>query len=467
MQSQRYKQELDNIQASEEFKENTKELLRLELQQPAPQEEQEPAKKRIQVLLRPRRIAAVAAAVVLLVGSVAVLKNAASFLGEQYGGAMQKAAALPEAAFQYSTANEAGARASTYFSGGVAEDAALTDGALNEPQPAGGVADSGKKSFEELPRIVLETPVQGQSGVFYQYGIENVLSDWPLDEAEAAPQALPVYSNTYRQTSSGYVPDGLSQTEMEALLWEQAQALALEIEAGELETGYVPTEVGGEATGLYSVAATAADATTITVLRSGEVNIVFGSPLVPGAGTAPGAEEGLPEHEAYLDKLIQEYSLILGGMQSPRGVAAQTRKADGTPAWTYWVYDEKEDQPWALYLNRSTSGLLFTVDEAGRLAGLTLRRADTLPQKGKCPVIARQSAEQRLLAGDGYSFAEGAKTPTQGQIAQTDLIYLYIPEAQFVLPHYKFYIETGKAGDGLAQYTEWYLPAVDFAYLAP
>lgn len=469
MQKNIYKKELNQIEASEEFKTRTKKFLAQQLEQADAQAKTHPKA----VWFSPRRIAGMAAALAVLVVGGLVLKNTIATLQDKIANIQEQKqflAMMDGTGMVESSLATAEPKQSWYFApaallkeaGSQVPNAALPSAAAAPAPRAALETAPAAEEAEELPLLPVEWPawITGADATcLYQKGIEEHLSDWPQSE----PVALPVYRNTKRQSSQGYLPSGPAQPALEALIAEQAAALNQSIQ--EYTATSIPTEEEGETQGLYSVTGTAQNGTTFTALRNEQVEIVFAAPL-PLAATA---QEDMAAHQSTLQTLMQEYAPLLHGMKNPTGVVVLNRNAAGEPFWTYQVYDKIEESDAAFYAGRSLSGLWFVTNAEGQLTGLTMRRAGVQQPVGMYPLLPLQKAKEKLLAGEGISPMEGAAPQKMEQIAKVEIVYLENPEAQFLLPFYKFYVAVSPQPEGLPQglesFAEWIVPAVDPAFL--
>ncbi|MDL2323852.1 hypothetical protein LJC61_01695 [Ruminococcaceae bacterium OttesenSCG-928-A16] len=458
MRHQDYKDELQKIQASEAFKAKTKQMLLAELETPTPEE---PAKPKT-AWFTPRRIVATAAAVVVLAGGVVAVRGVFSSLNSSMATIQQGQAFFNEATAATGAASvPAGNQPSGYF----APQQPQAPQQQAAPKMAALSPYEGMPNGDSLPDLPAAAQAEeGQQKELAQLqldDIQNYTNDWALQAGEEVPfTTLPVYRKMLQQTATGYVPSGLSQQQMEEVLYEQAAALGLYVQR--VEPQNIEMETGGVQQGLYTVTGTVAGGTTLTVWRSGQVQVQFGQPVNPAAGQAPATGDEMQAHLQYLQALITEYTPLLSGMQTPTAMVTHQQSAAGAQ-WCYWVYDAGGTAEGAL-LNRSLAGVQFAFNSDGLLTELNMRRAELLELVAETPVLTVAEAETILLAGQGAALAGAQQPPTKQNIAKVDLVYDDDPTAQYIVPFYKFYVEVpgeeSTADNDLKTYQEWLVPAV-------
>lgn len=456
---QKYRAEVDRIKASDAFKENTLALLKQQ-EEDASAQNSAPAKNKVK-WFTPRRIGAVAAAVLVLVGGFAAIRIA---MGNGLAQATGAASAAPYAAEAASSAafgvmyapedNVDGAPAPN-----AAGTSAIPSGYFAQEQASPG---TGAKTTP--PAIGLASPTEGAMGdeTLLLYDFEEYSTDWPLNASATLPETLPVYHNLFMKDETSAIPNGYTEWELQELAGEQAAALGLAVE--QYETKILPND--GDA--IDFVRAVCGEI-TIDAYANGDVHILYKAPGNTQSGTAPSLTATYQEHYAFVENLLYEYSFLLAGMQNPQPQVTLSYNSNGAPVWAYRVYDAGHEELEILLQNRSLAGASFDCSDDGTLTGILLTRSSTAQPVGNYPLLTLQQAEKQLSQGNGITFGN-APYPGNAYIAQADLVYCKSDTTEYLAPYYKFYVQLpaqdASLPQGLVLYAAWYVPAIQPQFIA-
>lgn len=436
----KYTAELNGIKASEAFKQNTKALL---------------AKAQAGVQLPPasaptpklrhftaRRIAAFAAAILILVSAIGILRFATNAGTEmEAAGAASLAASAPEADM-----------AAPYMLQESPDSAISPQAPPSSGYFAKATSGAGANGRGLPPSLPLQTDIPpANNGSLWLYSFDDYSRDWPLTPEATPPESLPVYQNPALLNLYSY-------SELRLLAEELALSLDDTIQTFEGEpapTDDTPTEVKA-----YCVNH------LITVYPSGQVEIEVLNHDAPLHYTVPEATAPYESHYAFMQTMLDWYAPLLGGMQTPTPRLTFTYNAKNQPVWGYSVYDAGSNLAEQLQ-NRSLAGATFHFNQKLQLTSITLTRIEPASFVGEYPLISLQQATSQLASGNGYHF-NGATFPGEGYIVKTDLVYLQNSTNLYTMPFYKFYVQissTASQTDALTQFEAWYVPAIQPQFL--
>lgn len=466
-----YKKELDQIKASEEFKKKTIALLEEELEVQEKAEKQEPKKKKI-IWFTPQKITAAIVAVSLVGFSAVIVKsvtgmqksiavlqdetnfNIKTFGGEELAPNMQAATAPEE-------------KQSSYFSPQSMATNEAMDTQENAAIPNIDIAQQSEQTEAALqedaekPKTVTN-PWPSKNSDYMGIFSRDILEDLAIKPIVVDENfVFPVYKNNYQQTKTGYIPEGISQQEMESILYEQAEVLAMSIQKTEVQS--IAMNEGQSAQGIDKVVGTTTNQDTITVYRNGKVEIIYSVPLILEIGPKPEPEEDAESQQEYASLLMEEYHPLLVGMISPALKLTKSYMAEGATTWNYEVVEQGNKTEVEKMIGENFTKLTFEFTSDGGLKQMTMERAGVLTITEKSSLKTQEQAKQELLANEGFTFYEQEAEITVENIAATELIYWNLPTMQYIIPYYKFYVkqepEENQAQE-IIKYIEYYVPAI-------
>lgn len=458
MNKKEYQKEINQIEASDEFKKKTITFLLEELEAENKNVEKKEEKKKI-IWFTPKKVTA-AIVTVAVFGASAVVVNSIT--------SMQKSVEILQKQTNFGTETFEGEELlpnlqatqvygenfsdyfSPQFSLQVTENAVAPDEAAQESE-----AEVGEKVIpqNQWPSKKLE-----YVGIFAKDIVQDLgIQDIALEENTI----FPIYKNNFQQTKTGYVPDGLSQQDMENILYEQAAALTMEVQS--IEPQSVAMNEGQTAQGLDKVVGTTTNQDTITVYRNGKVEIVYAVPLILSIGTRPDSEKELAMQQEYLDLLMQEYQSLLAGMVSPTGKLTKNYEQDGTINWGYQIYEAGNTTQVEKLIGENFTKLNFAFDNEGKLKQINMQRVGVLTEIDELEIKTQEIAKQELINNEGFTFYTQDVELNESQIAGVELIYWDMPTGQYNMPYYKFYVaqeSLDNQAEGLTRYIEYYVSAI-------
>lgn len=459
-----YKKELNKIVASDSFKEKTLSKLQQEIDD-LEQEEQlkkQKEKKKIRIFT-PRKIITLAATAVVFLGgayivntlqqiqkSITVLQEETNFGPEIFNGqALEpkiEVASFPKE------------NTSNYFIKQIVESQQTI-----QPEQATKAKEFTSKDItmetqQETQPIIVQWPQKDENYIgIYTNNIQEEVNNIPAEISEIS--TLPMYINPFQQTQTGYIPNGLSQQEMQDIMNEQAKTLNMSIKDFEAESVLISQDQ--EAQGLYKLIGKTTNDDRIVVYRNGMVEIEYAVPLILGIGKPPEKKANKQNHLEYTNSLIQLYQNLLAGMELPQGQAIEIYSANGEQNWQYKVVDAGIGTVGHRLLSQNTANLSFSFTQEGTLQGMTLQRTVEEAIVPEYQLLSQEQAVEKALAGAGFTYSTKDLQITQETIAAVELMYWNIFTEPYILPYYKFYIEVENESNELKQYIEYYVLAIE------
>lgn len=433
---EKYKRELDAVQADERFKQETKNLLEQALRgdaaatealndtPTAPAEEHEDRKPPEKAPARPwwqlrrRGLAAAACLVVVALGLVTLTRP----------GRAANATAPADIA-------------------GAASVAAGAPPAAAQPEETGALPDA-----EEAQPLHY---VRGEP--FFAFNLQDYGGRAPWVSADGPPPAaLPVYTFPAPTAGSGEPLTLAGRDLLTQRAADAAAALGTELAGNGEEVRY--TSLGREVAALLFYF----EGGGLLAGADGSLHVMLDAPQTPNAGPAPTAEATGEEQEAWALAVAEQYAPLLQ-MEGPLAAEVTVvRSANGT-AWPIYGVFEQQDSLAERILCHSLRRADYQLDTAGRLVGFSLYLCETAGMT--------ELAEYTLLAPEEAFAAEAqrrGREAAHGDAQRIELCYLVDTDAGLVLPCYRFYLpmEAQDAPEGTILYEVWHCPALDGETLA-
>ncbi len=400
-----------------------------------------------------RRWAAVAAGLVVLIGSAALLARTVGHRptpAEPAPNDIQLSGTEPSGTTTPSAATET-----------TAPTAEATDSEWDTPP--------SEAELSQLSKITL--PEACFDGFGYEsymvYSVEELENGNPW-RADNSPRYLPVYRNlVYDRVGTG----GLNQEELQArlndLLYRSAGLIEPNLTA---QPSYQTIDFGNHSeTTLYAINAEGENS-TVELTRDGTVSIDYPEGQSLPESYVFRSDSSEEEAEVVLEYLAETYGQALG-IQHPKIALQGDRTYYGKKNYWFFIYEDSPHLEQAI-LNYAFHSVQFYPSEDGKLSTIRIYDEDAKVENlGTYPIISPEAATELLRTGHYATSVPVAYTGTE-EIAKVELVYRTGIRAQVLLPYYRFYIDvTGKEDAGvslsygLREYGAYYVPAVEPAYI--
>ncbi|WP_026528040.1 hypothetical protein [Butyrivibrio sp. VCD2006] len=227
---------------------------------------------------------------------------------------------------------------------------------------------------------------------------------------------------------------------------------------------------------IYSVDATCADNTTITVYGDGTVRIIFEGKTIPSKYNFSYNNTTDAEAAEVLDYLMTEYA-GLTGFKNPKAYSCVEKGFEGEDDRSYCIYDSADDIRESI-LNHDLAYATFYPDENGNLFCIWINNAFcSSTYVGDYPIITVDEATEKLINGAYYSSIPDDEYFKKGELSADDIAMVQLKYRsageKYYVPYYEFYVELDpeiseegfEIPDGTKLYGLLYVPAVAEEYL--